>query len=207
MMVKVKICGITNVRDARFAASAGADVLGFNFVMGTPRCMTPEQVKAIVLELPPFVARVGVFSNADHEKVAEIMDFCGLDYAQLHGLESPSYCARLEGRRLIKAIRVRSADDLHNLQRYNVEAFLLDTYVADVPGGTGMTFDWGIARQASNQNRVILAGGLTPENVADAILAARPYAVDVCSGVEEEPRKKSKELVEAFIRIAKSVDV
>jgi len=207
MMVKVKICGITNVQDARYAASAGADALGFIFVPGTPRCVTPEKVKAIVLEVPPFVAKVGVFMNSDAEMIAEIMDFCGLDFAQLHGQESARYCGRLKGRRIIKAIHVRSEEDIRRMAHYDVDAFLLDTYVAGVPGGSGETFDWALARQGANSGRVILAGGLTAENVADAVVAARPYAVDASSGVEEEPGKKSKELVEAFIRLAKSIDV
>ncbi len=207
MMVKVKICGITNVHDALWAARSGADALGFNFVPATVRYVEPHMARAIIMELPPFVAKVGVFLNAEPEGIEEIMDLCGLDYAQLHGRETPAQCARLKGRKLIKAFRIRTEEDLRALERYRVDAYLLDTYVKGKPGGTGESFEWRIARRALRYGLIILAGGLRPENVVKAIAAARPYAVDVASGVEEEPGMKSKELVEAFIRNAKSVDV
>jgi len=207
MMVKVKICGLTNARDALWAARCGADAVGFVFVPGTPRYIDPLRAKAIVMELPPFVATVGVFLDQPVEKVTEIMELCGLNYAQLHGHESPRQCARLRRHRLIKAFRVRTEADLAQLQHYRVDAYLLDAYVEGKPGGTGESFDWTVARGARSAGNVILAGGLRVENVAKAIAAARPYGVDVSSGVEREPGKKSRELVEAFIRIAKSVDV
>jgi len=207
MMVKVKICGITNARDAVWAARSGADAVGFILVPGTPRHLEPERVRAIVMELPPFVASVGVFLNEAPERVAEIMDFCGLHYAQLHGSETPRQCARLKGRRLIKAFRVGAEDDLRRLGRYQVDAYLLDAYVDGAPGGTGEVFDWRLARAARPYGHIIVAGGLRVQNVAKAILTARPYGVDVSSGVEEAPGKKSRDLVAAFIRIAKSVDV
>ncbi len=135
------------------------------------------------------------------------MDHCRLDYAQLHGRESPRRVAQLKGYRIIKAIRIRSEEDLRELERYRVDAFLLDTYVKDAPGGTGRTFDWDIARAAANRAKVILAGGLNPENVADAVAAGRPYGVDVASGVESEPGKKDRKLVNRFVRDAKSVEL
>jgi len=207
MMVKVKVCGITNAHDALFAARAGADALGFNFVRGTDRYVAPERAMAIITELPPFVASVGVFADSPPETVRQIAELCALDYVQLHGHESPAVCKRLKGLRILKALRVRSEDDLHGIELYPVEGFVLDTYVRGKLGGTGASFDWQIARQAGRFGKVILAGGLKAENVAQAIAAARPYGVDVASGVELEPGKKSSELVETFLRIAKGVDL
>jgi phosphoribosylanthranilate isomerase len=204
-MVKVKICGITNATDALMAASAGADAVGFNFWPSSPRYIEPQDVIPIRLSLPPFVATVGVFVNAPPERVRDIMGQCGLEYAQLHGRETPRMVSQLRGLRVIKAIRMRREEDLTELERYAVEAFLLDTYVKGTPGGTGEPFDWDLARAASSRAKIVLAGGLTPENVAEAVRAARPYAVDVATGVEESPGKKSRELVNRFVRAAKSV--
>ncbi len=206
MMVKVKICGITSATDALAAASAGADALGFNFYKPSPRYVEPEQALPIRLALPPFIASVGVFVDMDPPRVREIMQYCGLDYAQLHGRESPIVLSRLEDFRIIKAVRMRGEDDLLELERFSsADAFLLDTYVRGQPGGTGETFDWDLARAASNRAKVILAGGLTPENVAEAVERGRPFAVDVASGVEESPGRKSRELMMRFVREAKSV--
>ncbi len=204
-MVKVKICGITSGTDALMAASAGADAVGFNFWPRSPRYIEPDRALAIRLCLPPFTATVGLFVDADVEKVREIMTRCGLDYAQLHGRETPAKVAQLTDLRVIKAIRVKDEKDLNQLEKYGAEAFLLDAYVEGQPGGTGRTFDWGLARQASSRAKIILAGGLTPANVAAAVEAARPYAVDVASGVESAPGKKSRKLVNEFVRAAKSV--
>jgi phosphoribosylanthranilate isomerase len=207
MMVKVKICGVTAARDALWAVRCGADALGFIFVSSSPRCIEPEKARPIVMSLPPFVSTVGVFLDAHPDRVAEVMDFCGLDYAQLHGAETPRQCEQLRGRRLIKAFRIAGEEELRELARYQVDAYLLDTYVKGQPGGTGRTFDWSIARAAGRQGNVILAGGLRPDNVAEAVRVARPYAVDVAGGVEREPGKKSRSLVEKFIRHAKSVEL
>jgi phosphoribosylanthranilate isomerase len=204
-MVKVKICGVTSATDALMAASAGADAVGFNFWRPSSRYIEPGAVLPIRLSLPPFVSAVGVFVDADPEKVREVAGHCLLDYVQLHGHEGPGTVEKLAGLRVIKAIRVRTEDDLRELDKYAVEAFLLDAYVKGTPGGTGETFDWEIARQASSRARVILAGGLTPDNVAAAVRAGRPYAVDVAGGVEEEPGRKSRNLVARFIVAAKSV--
>jgi phosphoribosylanthranilate isomerase len=205
MMVRVKICGITSATDALVAASAGADAVGFNFWPPSPRYLEPEDVVPIRLSLPPFVSAVGVFVDAPPERVREIAEYCGLDYVQLHGHETPRMVDQLRDLRVIKAIRVRTEDDLKELEKYRADAYLLDTYVRGMPGGTGETFDWDVARQAASQAKVILAGGLTPDNVAEAVRAGRPYAVDVASGVEEEPGKKSRDLVNRFVRAAKSV--
>jgi phosphoribosylanthranilate isomerase len=207
MMVKVKICGITSATDALMAATAGADAIGLNFYQASPRYIDPDRALAIRIAMPPFVAAVGIFVDEEPERVREIMDHCHLDYAQLHGRETPRTVARLKGCRVIKAIRIRSEEDLREIERYRVDAFLLDTYVKGEPGGTGRTFDWDLARAAANRAKVILAGGLTPDNVAQAVAAGRPYGVDVASGVESEPGKKNRKLVNRFLREAKGVEL
>ncbi len=207
MMVRVKICGITSARDAVAAVAAGADALGFNFFPPSPRYVEPELAHAIGASLPPFVATVGIFVDEEPRKVNRICGDCGLRYAQLHGHESPRRAAAVKAAQVIKAIRVREESDLKQLGRFNAAAYLLDTYVPEMPGGTGQTFDWELARRAASRGKIILAGGLTPENVARAVAAARPYAVDVAGGVEQEPGVKSRRLLAEFVRAAKSVDL
>ena len=207
MMVKVKICGVTSATDALMAATAGADAVGLNFYRASPRFLEPERALAIRLALPPFVAAVGIFVDEEVERVRELMDYCGLDYAQLHGRETPRKVAQLKQYRIIKAVRIRGEEDLRELERYRADAFLLDAYVEGAPGWTGMTFNWDLARGASNRAKIILAGGLNPDNVAQAVAAGRPYAVDVASGVESEPGKKDRKLVNRFVRAAKSVEL
>lgn len=205
-MVKVKICGIMTATDAVMVSRAGADAVGFNFWPGSPRYLEPERARAIRMSLPPFVAAVGLFVDAKPDYIRSIVEDCGLDYAQLHGRLTPKKMARLRGIRIIKAIRIADESDLNRLDEYEVDAFLLDTYVEGLRGGTGQTFDWQLARVASSRAKIIVAGGLTPENVDKAICAAHPYAVDVASGVEgDEPGKKSRKLVTEFIIAAKSV--
>jgi phosphoribosylanthranilate isomerase len=203
-MVRVKICGITNVVDARGAASLGADALGFNFVPTSARCITPEMAKAIVLAMPPFVTPVAVFADADVHEIEGICAMCGINWIQLHGHETPAYVEKLHRFRCIKAIRVEEEDDLRQLSRYTVDAFLLDTKVRGELGGTGQSFDWRIAASARAQGTIIIAGGLRPDNVAEAVRKVRPYAVDVASGVEIEPGLKDRSLVAEFIIAAKS---
>jgi len=202
-MVRVKICGITNVRDARAAARLGADALGFNFFKGSVRYVRPARAKAIVAALPPFVSKVGVFVDEDPEIINEICQVCGLDAAQLHGDETPRYVEAVRGVDRIKAIRVATARDVARCRRYRAEAFLLDAQVPGKPGGTGESFNWELAREARQFGPIILAGGLTPENVEEAIETASPYAVDVASGVEVEPGKKDKRAMSEFILRAK----
>jgi len=204
-MVRVKICGVTNARDARLAARLGADAIGFNLYRGSPRFVKPARIKAIVAALPPFVTTVGVFVNESPDTVTEICRACDLDAAQLHGDESPATVDAVRGVRRIKAIRVAGPRNVAQCGRYQVEAFLLDAYVPDQHGGTGCTFNWELVRDAAQYGPVILAGGLTPENVSDAIRIAAPYAVDVASGVESEPGKKDKERMTTFIRAARAV--
>ena len=201
-MVKVKICGITNLDDARRAVDAGADALGFNFYPKTPRYVDPEISHRIVTELPPFVTTVGIFVNEPEEKVHRIIRSSGIQVLQFHGEESPEYCERFH-LKAIKAFRIREAFDLAHLGAYEADAFLLDAYVAGAYGGTGKTFNWETARKAKTYGRIILAGGLTPENVKRAVAEVQPYAVDVSSGVERAPGKKDHRKMRAFVEQAK----
>lgn len=200
-MVKVKICGITNWTDARHAVESGADFLGFNFYRGSSRYIAPAKARRIIEKLPNRILAVGVFVNAKEEEIREIARSVGLDQLQLHGDESPDLVARL-GRRLpvIKALRVKKPFRTSELKRFErASAILLDAFDSRSRGGTGKTFDWKIAKHAAAKGRVFLAGGLNPENVRDAIRAAHPYAVDICSGVESVPGKKDPERVKALI--------
>jgi phosphoribosylanthranilate isomerase len=204
-MVRVKICGITSVRDAMVAVRSGADALGFVFWHGSPRCVDPGMVRALVAALPPFVTTVGLFVDAEPAEVRKTAAAAGVQMVQLHGRERPRQVNGLTDLRVIKAIRVASAEDLKHLGLYRCEAYLLDSYVKGKPGGTGESFDWELARQASLEGPVLLAGGLNPDNVEEAIRTARPYGVDVSSGVEESPGVKDKQKVREFVRRAKSV--
>jgi phosphoribosylanthranilate isomerase len=205
-MIRVKICGITNIEDALHAAGCGADALGFVFYDRSPRCLSPEAARGIIAELPPFVTAVGLFVNESPERIRQIADFCGLDVIQLHGDESPVDCDYAP-RRVVKALRVKEAASLDGHAAYAVSALLLDTWVAGTYGGTGERFNWGLAAAVARQRPVILAGGLRAENVDAAARTVRPYGVDVSSGVEALPGKKDPAKVAAFIRNAKRVDV
>ena len=200
--MRVKICGITNNEDAHAAVEYGADALGFVFAK-SPRQVTKKHTRDIIRNLPPFVTTVGVFVDEKVDKIKEICDFCGIHTVQLHGNEQPSYLKELEGYKLIKAFRVKEEDDLKQLVNYKPHAFLLDSYVKGVMGGTGVSFKWEIARQAHKYGIIILSGGLTPENVKEAIQMVKPYAVDVSSGVESSPGKKDTLLVKRLIANAK----
>jgi phosphoribosylanthranilate isomerase len=204
-MTRIKICGITNSGDALLAAELGAHALGFIFYHKSPRYVTPDKARHIIGQLPPFVATVGVFVDEDASQVREIASLAGLDWIQLHGGESPDYCRSL-GRRVIKGFRVKGQEIYAQLTEYQgaAQAFLLDTYKPGTPGGTGETFDWQLAREVRNCGPIILAGGLTPDNVAEAIRIAQPAAVDVASGVEAAPGKKDPMRLKAFIEAVKS---
>ena len=210
-MTIVKICGITNPKDARIASEAGADLMGFVFYPGSPRCATPEQVRSIVTQLraqsPSSNLRfVGVFVDETLEIVAQTVDFCGLDYAQLHGAELPETVANLmaQGIAVIKAFRIRDRDALLELEHYHPTAYLLDAFVRGQPGGTGHSFDWKLAVEAKAYGRILLAGGLTPDNVTQAVRDTRPWGVDVSTGVEAAPGQKSAEKLERFVAAARS---
>jgi phosphoribosylanthranilate isomerase len=202
MTVRIKICGITNKEDALAAAHFGADALGFVFAT-SPRKVSAESARNIIKALPPFVTTVGVFVDEDPERVSSIASLCGLDILQLHGSESVDYCRRFD-RRVIKAVRMQSRDELKNLSKYvdAVDGLLLDTYVPDKLGGTGITFDWKLAAEAKRYGRIILAGGLNPENVAAAISVVKPYAVDASSGLERSPGVKDHKKMARFIKEA-----
>jgi len=198
-MVKIKICGITNLEDALLAAELGADALGFIFYPKSPRKVAPETAREIIAQLPPFVASVGVFVDEAAAVVQELAARVGLDWVQLHGQESPEYCRNL-GRKVIKGFRIQDEDSLRLLAGYQgaAQALLLDTYKKGQVGGTGEVFDWYLSRKAKPYGRIILAGGLTPENVAQAIAAARPQAVDAASGTEAAPGRKDPAKLRAF---------
>ena len=202
MAIKVKICGITNIDDALCACSCGADALGFVFYAQSPRCVSPVKAKAIIASLPPFVTTVGLFVNEAPQTVRAIADGCGLDVIQLHGDEGPTECD-FAPRRVIKALRVKNSCSLADHAEFKTSALLLDAWVKDAYGGTGHSFNWQLAAGVASQRPVILAGGLTPGNVAEAIRQVRPYGVDVSSGVEEQPGRKDSRLVKAFIQKAK----
>ncbi len=202
-MVKVKVCGITNVEDALAAIEWGADALGFVFAP-SPRQVTSEQASRIVAQLPPFVCKVGVFVDSDLQTVRRVISACGLDLAQLHGSESPAYCETLSPK-VIKAFQVKDETVLTLLPSYRVSAYLLDSYDAAKKGGTGRSFDWSIAAQAALHRTIILSGGLTSQNVGQAILSVKPYAVDVSSGVESHPGKKDLARLRDFLTVAKGV--
>jgi len=201
MMVKVKICGITNLDDALAAAEYGADALGFVFYEKSPRAMDFREVGEIVKHLPPFVTTVGVFVNEYPSRIKEITEVSGIDIVQLHGDEPHELCNAWP--RIIKAFRVRDFIDLDLLKKYKVSAYLLDAYTSESYGGTGALFNWDIALDAKQFGRVILSGGLTPENIEKAVRWVRPYAVDVSSGVEDTKRRKNHQKMRLFIETAK----
>lgn len=204
-MLRVKICGITNINDALHAVDAGADALGFIFYPESPRYIPPDIACSIIKRLPPFITSVGVFVNADRDDIQRVIKECELSLVQLHGDESSDDCLAL-GRPVIKAIRLRSRDDLILMREYAVRGFVLDAYVDGTWGGTGETVDWGLAREATRYGPTILAGGLTPDNVGRAVAEVQPFGVDVSSGVETAPGKKDSEKVRQFIVAARKGD-
>ncbi len=203
-MVRVKICGITAVEDALQAVAAGADALGFVFHAASPRNISPERAAAIIAALPPFVQTVGLFVNAGIDSVNGTCDLCRLDIAQLHGDEPPDFCDRLT-RRVIKAFRIKDITSLDPMKEYRVAGYLLDAWSPGAYGGTGRAFNWEVAQIAKQYGPIILAGGLTPDNVRQAVEQVGPYGVDVSSGVESSPGKKDPAKVQAFIRHAKGL--
>ncbi len=203
-MVKVKICGITNLEDAKAAAEAGADFLGFNFYPPSPRCVEPEKVREIITRLGSCSRGVGVFVNEDPQTIKRIMETAALDVVQLHGDEDPEFCSLFD-KPVIKAFRVAGKEDMAGAERFKVWATLIDGKGPGY-GGTGVKSDWGLAAEAAGSHpRTFLAGGLTPENVAEAIMAVRPWGVDAASGVESEPGKKDPDKIFRFVKAAKNV--
>lgn len=199
---RVKVCGITSVDDALGVVQAGADALGFVFYEKSPRNVAPQQVAAIVSALPPFITTVGLFVNTEPEEISRIMAQTGLQVVQLHGDESPEQC-HIKNYPIIKALRVRDETSLRYFEAFPVSAILLDAWSDGQYGGTGRQFDWQLLRQVRCDKPVILAGGLTPDNVRMAIRQVTPYAVDVSSGVECSPGHKDMDLVTQFIQQVK----
>lgn len=189
LIVKVKICGLTNYRDAAAAVDLGADLLGFNFYPESPRFITPEQAAQIINKLPAFIHVAGVFVNASLDQIKEAISECNLDWVQLHGDESPEFCESLRSInvRTMKAIRVKDQEDIERAESFFTDAVLLDAFDPEKYGGTGLTFDWNIIGHISK--RIFLAGGINPDNVAAAI-GLGVYGIDVCSGIEAKPGKK-----------------
>lgn len=200
--VRVKICGLTSLADAQAAVAAGADALGFMFYSQSPRCITPAAAREIIAQLPPLIARVGVFVNPTPEAVRDAIA-CGVDTLQFHGEEPLEFCRQF-AQPVIKALRLRDADSLQACLPYRGLPWLLDSYVPGLRGGTGARFNWDLAVAARKENPcIILAGGLTPDNVAEAVRQVHPFAVDVSSGVELSPGRKDPAKVRAFVAAAK----
>ena len=206
--VKTKICGITNPVDALAALEAGAEMLGFNFYARSPRYVQPAEARRIIEVLPEGVECVGVFVNeVEPEVVERVAREAGIGAVQLHGEETHEFCRALRGLKTIKALRVGPVYTAEAAAAYPTDAVLLDAYVAGEWGGTGHTFDWALARRTREVVlRLFLAGGLNPENIAEAVAAVRPYAVDVCSGVETSPGRKSPQLMRRFVERVREVD-
>lgn len=197
-MVKVKICGIKSLQEAQMAADAGADAIGFIFA-NSKRKINPELAREISIQLPPFISKVGVFVNEERHVIQEISSFCNLDVLQFHGEESPDFCKRFS-QKTIKALRIKDEGSFKQVREYeSVSAILLDTYSDTEYGGTGKSFNWDLIKEAQIKKPIILAGGLSEENVIAAFTQVMPYGVDVSSGVEIDGIK-SKDKVERFIK-------
>jgi len=206
LRVRVKICGITRLEDALAAARLGAHAVGFVFHPPSPRYIEPASAAAIVKKLPAFLTTVGVFVDLDQETVRCTAALSGVDVVQLHGSESPEYCQGL-GLKWIKSFRIGSPEDLKLLAPYGADRdFLLDSSIEGLPGGTGRTFNWEWAAGAGRYGRIILAGGLTPENVARAVALVNPVGVDVSSMVEKAPGIKDVDKMAAFINAVRNID-
>lgn len=205
-MTEIKICGITNLEDASYAAECGADALGFNFYAQSPRYVSPEDAKEIIEKIPDGITTVGVFVNHDALEVKKTVEFCGLDLIQLHGDESPEYCRRFPSSLLIKAFSPRDEDDLQKVSSYPVRAILVDAYDPSRYGGTGKRSDWRLAVRVKETHPLIIAGGLNPNNIREAIAIVSPHAVDVNSGVESLPGRKDPQKVRAIIEVVHGID-
>ncbi|RKY76660.1 phosphoribosylanthranilate isomerase [candidate division KSB1 bacterium] len=188
-MLRVKICGITNIDDALLAARLGADALGFIFYPKSPRYVSPQAAGEIIHQLPPFVERVGVFVDENLAKIKQIVKQSGITTVQLSGQESPEFCHQFH-LPVIKTFRVQGGRVFPQIAEYHVHGYLFDAYDPHLPGGTGKTCDWKIAREAKKFGHLILAGGLKAENLAEALEYVQPYGVDICSGVEQAPGHK-----------------
>lgn len=206
-MTKIKICGITNKPDALAAAELGVDMLGFVFYGKSKRCVDANTVRDIVNELPESILKVGVFVDEDKDRVLDIASDVSLDILQLHGDETPEYCASLSGGyKVMKAFRIKDKTSLRHVNDYAVDYYLFDTYDKSLAGGTGKTFDWKILKDFEVLKPFILSGGLNPENVGKAIVEVAPYGVDVSGGVESAPGKKDITLLKKFVANVRRLD-
>lgn len=203
-MVKVKICGITNLEDALSSIEAGCDALGFVFYRKSSRYISPVKAKDIITKLPSRVVKIGIFADAKEKTIKRIAKFCKLDMLQFHGKESPSFCARFKKYKIIKTFRVKGKLDHGKIMKYRPFAYLFDTFVPSTMGGTGKKFNWKLIRHLNHiEQPVFLSGGLTCANVRQAIRAVRPSWVDVSSSVEKLPGKKHHKKVQKFIKAVK----
>lgn len=199
MRVRVKICGVRSMEEALCALDCGVDALGFNFWPKSPRYIAPREARAIIDRLPPFISCAGVFVNESRERIIETARIAGVNIVQLHGDESPEFCREMDSLKLIKAFRVGEGFEPSSIARFGVSAALLDTNIKGSYGGTGRRFDWRVATEAKQFARIILAGGLNIDNVAEAIMEVRPFGIDVCSGVEAEPGRKDIDKLRRFM--------
>jgi phosphoribosylanthranilate isomerase len=207
MLTRVKICGITRWEDAQLAVELGAAALGFNFYPPSPRYLDPAAARAIILKLPPLITAVGIFANeSDDEHVAGVAEEAGVAAVQLHGPAFPPLDGALTNFRLIRAVAVTEGFQPESLREVRAGAFLLDAFSEKLLGGTGKPFNWALARQAKRFGTIILAGGLTPENVGQAIQEVRPFAVDVASGVEASPGVKDEKKLREFFAAVNVAD-
>ncbi|OGX21098.1 MAG: hypothetical protein A3K54_02030 [Omnitrophica WOR_2 bacterium RBG_13_44_8] len=203
-MVRVKICGITNLDDALASIEAGCDALGFVFYKKSPRYIKPEKVSAIIMHLPPHILKVGVFVNAKEKNIRSIAQLCSLDMLQFHGEESLRFCERFGDYKIVKAFRVRKRMDFKNILDYKTFAYLFDTFMKSKAGGTGRSFNWALIRHLGGFHKpIFLSGGLNAENVGEAIKKVEPDWVDASTSVELCPGKKDHKKVKEFIKIAK----
>jgi phosphoribosylanthranilate isomerase len=207
MATKVKICGITNEKDAVWTANLGADFIGLNFYKGSERKVSLDMAQKIVNEIPPFIKTVGVFVDEDLKIIKRIVTKCRLNMVQLHGNELPEYCAQVRAiqaeLKIIRAFRIQDESSLEQIREYDSvsDYYLLDAYVPGQPGGTGQTFNWELAVKAKDIGKpVFLSGGLTPDNVREAVDKVKPFAVDVASGVEKTTRRKDYQKMKDFIQ-------
>jgi phosphoribosylanthranilate isomerase len=206
-MTRVKICGITRLQDALAAIEFGADALGFNFYPRSPRYVSVREASRIINALPPLVTKVGVVVNFGAARdVMRLKEAVGFDVIQLHGDETPDFARKLRPLPVIKAFQVSEEFEVRDIRDFPASAILLDGFAQGKPGGTGKSFDWKIARQAGRSRRIILSGGLTASNVAAAVEQARPYAVDVASGVESSPGKKDFRKMRLFISAVRETE-
>ncbi len=199
-MTRVKICGITNLKDASLASRLGADALGFVFYKKSPRYITPSKAKKIIKSIPNSVCGVGVFVDEKEGSVKKIAKYCGLQTLQFHGAEPPDYCKKFKGYKIIKAFSIKDKASFNDVAKFKVDAYLFDAFVKNKFGGTGKTFQWNLLRSLKTKIPIILSGGLNPKNIEKAIKTVSPYALDLSSGVEISPGKKSPRLLKKVFK-------